>query len=123
MDAIHLNGLVFHAYHSVHDEEARLGQRFHVDLTCWLDLGPASHSDRYSDTVCYASLAKRVEEVVTGTRYHLIERLAGAVADALFDTDSRIQKVRVRIHKPGAPLPIASGQVSVEILRNKPAIT
>lgn len=123
MDAIHLEDLSFYAYHGVYDEEARLGQRFHVDLTCWLDLGPASRGDVYADTVCYASLAKAVEKAVTTTRFNLIERLAGAVAEALFDADTRIQRARVRIHKPGAPLPIATGKVSVEVLRNRPGYT
>ncbi|GGB58334.1 7,8-dihydroneopterin aldolase [Roseibium aquae] len=123
MDAIHLEDLAFYAYHGVYDEEARLGQRFHVDLTCWLDLKAASTSDAYGDTVCYGSLAKAVEQTVTTTRFNLIERLAGAVAETLFGADERIQKVRVRIHKPGAPLPIPAGRVSVEILRNRPGIT
>ncbi|WP_150522857.1 dihydroneopterin aldolase [Roseibium sediminis] len=123
MDAIHLEDLAFYAYHGVYDEEAKLGQRFHVDLTCWLDLKSASESDNYSDTVCYASLAKTVEKAVTTTRFNLIERLAGAIAQSLFEADERIQRVRVRVHKPGAPLPIAAGKVSVEILRNRPGIT
>jgi len=123
MDAIHLEDLAFYAYHGVYDEEARLGQRFHVDLTCWLDLTSSSVSDDYADTVCYGTLAKAVEKTVTTTRFNLIERLAGAVANTLFETDSRIQKARVRIHKPGAPLPIPAGKVSVEILRTRPGIT
>ena len=44
MDAIHLQDLAFYAYHGVHAEEARLGQRFQVDLTCHVDLSEASAS-------------------------------------------------------------------------------
>ncbi|MCA1244515.1 dihydroneopterin aldolase [Stappia stellulata] len=117
MDAIHLQDLAFYAYHGVHAEEARLGQRFQVDLTCHVDLSEASASDRYEDTVCYGLLTETVERVVTTSRFQLIERLAGAIADAVLDCDARIESVRVRVHKPGAPLPIASGRVSVEISR------
>ncbi|ADZ70212.1 dihydroneopterin aldolase [Polymorphum gilvum] len=120
MDAIHLEDLVFYAYHGVHDEEARLGQRFHVDLTCWLDLAEASRTDDYALTVCYADLARAVERVVTTSRVRLIERLAGAIAEAVFTVDARIERLRVRVHKPGAPLPMASGRVSVEIHRDRP---
>ncbi|WP_417688816.1 dihydroneopterin aldolase [Roseibium sp.] len=123
MDAIHLEDLSFFAYHGVYDEEARLGQRFHVDLTCWLDLTAACRSDEYAETVCYASLARAVEDAVTTTRFKLIERLASAVSEALFAQDQRIARVRVRIHKPGAPLPIATGRVSVEITRDRPEIS
>lgn len=121
MDAIHLEDLAFYAFHGLHAEEARLGQRFHVDLTCWLDLSKASASDEYSDTVCYGTLTKAIEKTVTESRFYLIERLAGAIADAAFGVDGRIERIRVRVHKPGAPLPIASGRVSVEIIRERPA--
>ena len=119
MDAIHLQDLAFYAYHGVHAEEARLGQRFVVDLTCRLDLTAPSLSDRYEETVCYATLTRTIEKVVTGSRYKLIERLAGAIADAVLDAEERIQGVSVRVHKPGAPLPIAAGRVSVEITRTR----
>lgn len=121
MDAIHLEDLAFYAFHGVHDEEARLGQRFVIDLTCWLDLTLPATSDRYRDTVCYGSLTGAIEQVVTASRFHLIERLAGAIAEAVFRADERIKRVRVRVHKPGAPLPIAAGRVSVEITRDRPA--
>jgi len=122
MDAIHLEDLVFYAYHGLHEEEERLGQRFHVDVTCWLDISKAAETDEYSGTVCYGSLVQAMERVVTQNRFKLIERLAAAVADGMFAVDDRIQKARVRIHKPGAPLPIATGKVSVEIVRLRPAV-
>ncbi|MBD8890204.1 dihydroneopterin aldolase [Roseibium litorale] len=123
MDAIHLKDLAFFAYHGLYEEEARLGQRFLVDLTCWLDLSAACESDEYEQTVCYAGLVKSVEQAVTGTRFNLIERLAAAIVEAVFKTDERIQKVRVKVEKPGAPLPVPSGTASVEIMRNRPGIT
>lgn len=123
MDAIHLEDLAFFAFHGLHDEEARLGQRFIVDATCWADLGQASISDSYPDTVCYATLTRAIEQAVTQTRFNLVERVAGAIAEAIFNADSRIERTRVRVYKPGAPLPIASGKVSVEITRTRPGLT
>lgn len=119
MDRIILEDLAFYAFHGVHDEEARLGQRFHVDLTAWADLSEAVASDRYQDTICYASLVKTIEEVVTGSRFNLIERLAGAIADAVLSFDLRIATVDVRVHKPGAPLPLSTGKVSVALKRSR----
>nr|WP_255720704.1 dihydroneopterin aldolase [Acuticoccus kalidii] len=114
-----MEDLAFYAFHGLYDEEARLGQRFHVDLTCWLDLGPASRSDDYGHTVDYGAITSAIERVVTTSRFRLIERLAGAIAEATFAVDGRIERVRVRVHKPGAPLPIAAGRVSVEIERDR----
>ncbi len=119
MDAIHLEDLAFFAYHGLYDEEARLGQRFHVDLSCWLDLEPVGRSDAYEDTICYGALVKAVENTVTTTRFQLIERLAAQIVAAVFEADQRIQKVRVKVHKPSAPLPISTGKVSVEITRER----
>jgi dihydroneopterin aldolase len=121
MDAIHLEDLAFFAYHGLYDEEARLGQRFHVDLTCWTDLTKVCETDEYADTVCYASLVKTVETAVTETRFKMIERLAAQVIASVFKSDDRIQRVRIRIHKPGAPLPVPTGKVSVELLRDRPS--
>ena len=123
MDAIHLEDLAFFAFHGLHDEEARLGQRFIVDVTCWADLGQAALSDSYPDTVCYAGLTQAIEKAVTQTRFNLIERLAAVIADAIFAADGRIERTRVKVHKPGAPLPIAAGKVSVEITRSRPGLT
>lgn len=123
MDVIHLSDLAFFAYHGVFDEEARLGQRFHVDLTCWLDLSKPGQTDVYEDTVCYASLVKAAEAAVTGTRVQLLERLAQIIVDAIFAADNRIERITVKVRKPGAPLPIASGTVSVEITRDRPGTT
>ncbi len=118
MDRIILEDLSFFAYHGLHEEEARLGQRFHVDLTVWADLSKAGASDNYEDAICYAGLTRTVEEVVMGRRFKLIERLAQAIADAIL-TDERIERVAVRVHKPGAPLPIATGHVSIAIERSR----
>ena len=118
MDRIILEDLIFFAYHGVLEEEAHLGQRFHVDLTIWTDLSDAGRSDNYDDAICYAQVTRKVEEVVTGQRFKLIERLAQAIAEAVLD-DARIDKVAVRVHKPGAPLPIATGRVSVAIERSR----
>ncbi len=121
MDAIHLEDLAFFAYHGLFAEEAKLGQRFHIDLTCWVDLQKVSETDEYADTVCYASLVKTVETAVTETRFKMIERLAAQVIEAIFESDERIQKIRIRVHKPSAPLPVPTGKVSVELLRDRPS--
>jgi dihydroneopterin aldolase len=119
MDVIHLEDLAFYAYHGLYEEEIRLGQRFIVSMSCWLDLELASSQDDYSLTVCYGMLVKTIEGVVLNSRFDLIESLAGAIIKAVLAADSRIEKVRVRVHKPGAPLPIAQGRASVELERTR----
>jgi 2-amino-4-hydroxy-6-hydroxymethyldihydropteridine diphosphokinase len=58
-------------------------------------------SDDIDDALNYRTLTKRVIEVVEGSRFFLVERLAAEVA-ALCLQDPRVECVRVSVEKPGA---------------------
>lgn len=118
-DTITLSRLALYAHHGVHAEEARLGQRFYVSLTCSLDLKPAGHADDYRQTVCYASLAKLVYEIGTTRRFRIIEGLAEVIAAAVLDQFPLITSVTVRVEKPEAPVPFILDGVAVEIRRSR----
>jgi dihydroneopterin aldolase len=118
-DTITLSRLALYAHHGVHAEEARLGQRFHVSLTCSLDLKPAGQADEYRQTVCYASLARLIHEIGTTRRFHIIEGLAEAIATAVLDTFPRVTSVDVRVEKPEAPVPFILDGIAVEIRRSR----
>ena len=123
MDAIHLWGLSFYAYHGVAAEERALGQRFVVDLRLDLDLGPAARSDDFGLTVDYAEVWGVVSAAVEGPPLKLIESVGERVADALLERFSRIQSVWVRLSKPGAPIAGAStGSVAVELTRARASV-
>lgn len=55
-DRIHLKGMTFFGHHGVLDHEARLGQRFEVDLTMWCNLYTPGESDSLQHTVNYADV-------------------------------------------------------------------
>ena len=118
-DTITLSRLALYAHHGVHAEEARLGQRFYVSLTCSLDLKPSGQADDYRQTVCYASLAKLVHEIGTTRRFHIIEGLAEVIAAAVLDHFPQITSVTVRVEKPEAPVPFILDGVAVEIRRSR----
>jgi len=115
-DRIVLEGLAFHGYHGVFDEEARFGARFEVDVEMRVDL-PAS--DELAGTVDYARIYDLVAREVTGTRYRLIEALASAIAARVLAADARIGEVTVRVHKPHAPLPGVVRDVVAEVVRRR----
>nr|WP_319388740.1 dihydroneopterin aldolase [uncultured Cohaesibacter sp.] len=119
MDRIILRDLAFFAYHGVYQEEATLGQRFYFDLDCYLDLRPAGKSDDEALTVRYDHVAKRVETIVQNQRFKLIEALAETVAKDLLDHFDRLQKVRVKVRKPEAPIPAIIKDIAVEIFRDR----
>jgi dihydroneopterin aldolase len=117
-DTIILAGMAFFAYHGVHDEEAKLGQRFDVDVAVDVDLAPAGASDDYADTVGYDRLHHAVEDVVVrGPRLNLIEALADRIARAVLAEFDRISGVAVTVRKPGAPVPGIFDHVAVTVRR------
>jgi dihydroneopterin aldolase len=116
-DRILLSGLRVRGRHGVLPHETELGQAFVVDLELVLDLAPAGRSDDLDTTVDYGSLAGRVAEVVGGRPRRLLEALAEDLAQ-LGLADERVRRVRVRVTKPEAPLPV-DGSAAVEITRER----
>ncbi len=54
--------------------------------------------------------------------FHLLEALAGAIADALLATFA-VDEVEVRVRKPKAPLPGAFETVEVRLRRRRDGVT
>lgn len=119
-DRILISDLRFFAFHGLLPEEARLGQRFRVDLCCEIDLAEAGRTDDISVSVHYGELIATVERAVTGGRYRLIEALAEAIAGAIFARFSRIEAITVTVTKPEAPVQVTTGVIAVSIERRRP---
>ncbi|QGK68422.1 dihydroneopterin aldolase [Allosaccharopolyspora coralli] len=117
-DRITLTGLRVRGYHGVFDHEKRNGQDFVVDVTAWLDLGPAARSDQVEQTLHYGELAEQVAGIVAGPSRDLIETVAGEVADHVL-SDSRVAEVQVTVHKPTAPIALEFADVAATIHRSR----
>jgi dihydroneopterin aldolase len=111
---VELHGLEVFGRHGVLEGERRDGQMFVYDI--WLELSDSPLSDRIEDTVDYREVAACVREISDGRRFHLLEALAAAVADALVERFT-LARVRVRVRKPVlqvAGLPVAHSAATVE---------
>lgn len=117
-DRIEIRGLRVRAQHGVLPHEQEIGQVFVVDLDLDVDLTAAASSDALADTVDYGALSRSVAEAVATTRFDLIERLAGHVADLAL-SDDRVVAVRVRVAKPHAPLAVDAAEVAVVLRRER----
>jgi dihydroneopterin aldolase len=102
-DRITLRGMRFSGRHGVNPEEQVTAQPFEVDLILRADLSRAATSDDLADTIDYSAAFKVVAEIVEGRSFQLIERLAGAIADAVLATFP-VDDVEVRVRKPKAPI-------------------
>ncbi|WP_294503037.1 dihydroneopterin aldolase [uncultured Victivallis sp.] len=101
MDRIFINGLRVNALIGCYPAERERRQGITLDLELGVDLSAAAVSDELSDTVNYAELEERIHSLVSGSRFKLIEALAGAVGRLALEYE-RIRFVRVRVDKPRA---------------------
>ena len=117
-DELALTGLECWGHHGVFEHERRDGQKFVVDLVLGVDTRPAAASDDLSATVDYGSLALSVKAAVEKDPVDLIETLAQRIADVCL-LDSRVQWVRVTVHKPDAPIDATFWDVALTIARSQ----
>lgn len=85
MDKITISGLQVHSLIGVYDWEREAKQMLLVDIELQLDLQKAADSDDVADTIDYAAVAKCLEAVADASQFQLLEALAKAMLDALFD--------------------------------------
>ena len=118
-DTIFITGIVIHARHGVLEHESEVGQRFVIDLELSVDLSESSRTDKLADTVSYSNVVATATEAFKDTNYKLLERAAGAVADAILSAFPRISVVKVTVHKPHAPIAAIFEDVGVVLIRTR----
>lgn len=122
-DTIFINGVLVHAHHGVMEHEAEVGQRFVIDLRLTIDLAESSRTDRLADTVSYADVVRAATAAFAGQNYRLLERAAGAVAEAVLAAFPRVSAVTVTVHKPHAPIAAIFNDVGVILTRMRDEVS
>ncbi|MFO7899157.1 MAG: dihydroneopterin aldolase, partial [Planctomycetota bacterium] len=116
LDRIHIGDLLLRCIVGVRDWERREKQNVNVNITLFADLRTPGRTDRIEDTVDYVAIKKKVIALAENSSFYLIERLAQRIAETCLE-DRRVERVAVRLEKPGA-LRFAR-TVSVEIVRDR----
>ena len=116
-DVLKIKNMAFYAYHGLFEEEAKLGQKFEVDVEVYGDFRGFARENP-PQTVDYPRVCALVEQVVTGERFGLIEALADRIAEVL-QSELGLEKLRVRVRKPNPPVPVNFDGVEVEVLRGR----
>jgi dihydroneopterin aldolase len=118
-DLIILKDLAFYGYHGVYDEEAKLGQRFRIDVTCAVDLAEAGRTDTLDASISYAKIYDTVKAAFEMQRFKLIEAVGQHIVDQLFAAFPTIEWIRIRVRKPEAPIPMVAGEAAIELYRQR----
>lgn len=117
-DRILITGIRVRGFHGVHAEERRDGQDFVVDVALHVSTAAAAASDDVRDTVHYGVLTRRIAAAVSADPVNLIETVAERVAALALGFDG-VERVRVTVHKPDAPIPVPFEDVAVVVDRRR----
>lgn len=116
-DKIHINNLEFFANHGVFPEETRLGQKFLVSLTMYVNTRPAGKSDDLSESINYGEVSSFITSFMKENTFRLIEAAAENLAEALMLRYPLLEGLTLELKKPWAPVGLPLDTVSVEITR------
>lgn len=99
MATIRITDLTLQAIIGTNDWERRIKQEVVINIALELDATKPAKSDNIKDTVDYKILTKRIIELVEGSQFYLIERLADRILKLALE-NKRILSASVRVDKP-----------------------
>ncbi len=116
MDQVFINDLLVRGILGVNEWEREKPQDILINIVLFNDQKKAGKSDMLADCVNYRSVAKKVQAHAETAKRLTVEALAADLARLCLE-EPGVQKVRVRVEKPGAVR--FSRSVGVEIDRSK----
>jgi dihydroneopterin aldolase len=115
---VELRSLSIYTHHGVTEAEREIGQRLEIDLDFDVPECDAVLTDRLDDTIDYAEVCDIVALAATERSYRTLERLCHVIGERLMERFG-CEQVRVRAAKPEPPLPLALGEVAVEVVEER----
>ena len=115
-DTIIIRDLLVRCVIGIQDWEREVKQDVLINIDMEMDAWLAGQSDDFQDTVDYKAVAKRIIAFAEASEFRLVEALSQGIAGLCLE-DTRVEKVRVRVEKPGA-LRFARS-VGIEIVRER----
>lgn len=117
MDEIRIKQLEVFAHHGVFPEENRLGQKFVVSAVLYTDLRGAGLTDDLNRSMDYGAVCAEIQSFLTQNTFRLLETAAERLAAHLLHTLPLLERIRVEIEKPWAPIGLPLRTASVCITR------
>jgi dihydroneopterin aldolase len=112
--------LEFQGRCGVTPQERQKSQLLAIDLELDCDTAPAAASDRIADTVDYAKVAERINDLGQKQECALLESLAERLLTMLF-TEFPIERAKLWLRKLAPPLHQSTGSVGIKIERSRAA--
>jgi len=99
LDRLTLAALTCQVRIGVTEEERRTPQRLDVDLDLYADLGQAGRIADLGLTIDYREVADRVRALLESRTFNLVEVVAVAIIDLVFERFRPVRRVGVRVRK------------------------
>ena len=113
MDKVFIKNLRVRTIIGIRDWERKRPQDILINITVHTDTRSAAASDDIQDCVDYSVLAKEVRALVVAARSFTVEALSEEIAQFCL-SKLRVQKVTVKVEKPGAVKGAKSVGVEIE---------
>lgn len=117
MDKIKIKDLEVFANHGVFPEETKLGQKFLVSAVLYTNTREAGKKDDLTKSIHYGEVSQLITDYMQEHTFLLIETVAEKLAQTLLLEIPNLERVRLEIKKPWAPVRLPLDTVSVEIER------
>jgi FolB domain-containing protein len=119
MDQVFISDLIARGIIGINDWEREKPQEILINIILFCDLSKPGKSDDLRDSVDYRTITKKVLAQAESAGRFTVEALAADLARLCLE-EPGVQKVRIRVEKPGAVR--FSRSVGVEIEREKGAM-
>ena len=116
-DRIVIKDLFLRTIIGINDDERSNRQDVLINLTLETDTRNAGRSDDIGQAVNYRTVAKQVIDLVEGSEFFLVEKLAEEIADLCL-ANEKVDAVTVSVEKPAALRFASSVGVTIERNRN-----
>ena len=117
MDKIIIKDLLVRGIIGINPDERIKKQDILINIVLYADIRRAAKTDKIEDAVNYKSISKRVIAHVEDSADYLVEKLASDLAHIILAEYEEVERVQVRVEKPGA-LRFA-GSVGIEVDRTR----
>ena len=118
MDKVIIKNLLARGIIGIHDWERKRAQNILINLTLFTDTQRAAKTDKIEDCVNYSTMSKKILLHAETANRETVEALANDLAKICFE-DKGVQKVIVRVEKPGAVRFAESVGVEIERTRDE----
>jgi 7,8-dihydroneopterin aldolase/epimerase/oxygenase len=117
MYTLHLNKILLHAHHGVHEEETIVGNEFELSVS--VSFNEQQKITALEDTINYVTVFEIVKTYFAKPQ-HLLEPLAQDIVEAIYEIDNRITSINISIYKINAPIINFNGSIGISYSKSFP---